>query len=117
IWTTQEAILFPAVSRNLYYVGSTTTDRVAGPYVQTSLSADAASGASTITVDSVVGIATTYIIGVLLDDGTMQWTTVNGAPSGSTVTLTATLTGAASDGNSVFAYQSVLVRPLKVLTA
>jgi len=117
IWTTQEAILFPAVSRNLYYVGSTTTDRVAGPYAQTSLSADAASGASTITVDSIVGIATTYTIGVLLDDGTVQWTTVNGAPSGSTVTLTATLTGAASDGNSVFAYQALLVRPLKILTA
>jgi hypothetical protein len=117
IWTTQEAILFPVAGQSRYVVGSGTTDRVLGPYVQTALSADAASGASTITVDSIVGIATTYTIGVLLDDGTIQWTTVNGAPSGSTVTLTATLTGAASTDNAVFvAAASTLVRPLKIIS-
>jgi hypothetical protein len=44
----------------------------------------------------VTGVATTYNIGVQLDDGTFQWTTVNGAPSGSTVTLTAVLTDSAA---------------------
>jgi hypothetical protein len=118
IWTTQEAILFPVTAQARYVIGSGTTDRVIGPYVQTALSADAAAAASTITVDSVVGIATTYTIGILLDDGTIQWTTVNGAPSGSTVTLTVALTGAASDGNAVFvAAASTLVRPLKILSA
>ncbi len=118
IWTTQEAVLFPVASQSRYVLGSGTTDRVLGPYVQTALSADAAAAASTITVDSIVGIATTYTIGILLDDGTIQWTTVNGAPSGSTVTLTAALTGAASDGNAVFvAAASTLVRPLKIISA
>lgn len=118
IWTTQEAILFPVASQSRYVIGSGTTDRVLGPYVQTALSSDAASGASTIVVDAVVGIATTYTIGVMLDDETIQWTTVNGAPSGSTVTLTATLTGDASEGNSVFAAaSSTLTRPLKIISA
>jgi hypothetical protein len=44
----------------------------------------------------VTGVATTYNIGVQLDDGTFQWTTVNGAPSGFTVTLTAVLTDSAA---------------------
>jgi hypothetical protein len=118
IWTTQEAILFPVAGQSRYVIGSGTTDRVLGPYVQTALSADAAAAASTITVDSIVGIATTYTIGILLDDDTIQWTTVNGAPSGSTVTLTVALTGAASDGNAVFvAATSTLVRPLKIISA
>jgi hypothetical protein len=118
IWTAQEAVLFPVAGQTRYVIGSGTTDRVIGPYVQTALAADAASGALTISVDSIVDIATTYTIGVLLDSGSIQWTTVNGAPSGSTVTLTATLTGAASDGNAVFvAAASTLVRPIKIISA
>jgi hypothetical protein len=68
-------------------------------------------------VDSVTGIATTYNIGVQLDDGTLQWTTVNGAPSGTTVTLTAVLTDSATAGNLVVVYQTKLVRPLRILSA
>lgn len=96
-------------------------------YVQTTLSADAASGASSISVTSTTGLSTTgisatsitnaYNIGIQLDDGSVQWTTVNGAPSGTTVTLAATLTGAASSGNFVFCYQTKLIRPLRVLDA
>jgi hypothetical protein len=86
-------------------------------YVQTTLSADAASGASTIVVDSATGIANTYYIGVELDSGDMHWTTVNGVPSGTTVTLTAVLTDDASDGNYVYCYQTKLQRPLRVIDA
>lgn len=118
IWTMQEAILFPVAAQTRYVLGSGTTDRVLGPYIQTALSADAVTGSSTITVNSIVDIATTYTIGVMLDDDTIQWTTVNGAPSGSTVTLTATLTGDASQDNPVFvAAASTMVRPLKIISA
>jgi hypothetical protein len=118
IWTTHEAVLFPVAGQTRYVLGTGTTDRVLGPYIQTALSADASGGASTISVDSIVEIADTYTIGILLDDGTIQWTTVSGAPSGSTVTLGAVLTGAASTDNAVFvAAASTLVRPLKILSA
>lgn len=118
IWTTQEAVLFPVAEQTRYTVGTGTTDRVIGPYIQTALTSDAALGASTVVLDSVVDVATTYTIGVMLDDDTIQWTTVNGAPSGSTVTLTATLTGAATAANPVFvAPASTLVRPLKIISA
>src|SRR5574343_8473 len=117
IWTTQEAILFPVANQVRYTLGTGTTDRVLGPYVQTSISSAASIGASSITVDSTVGIANGYTIGIMLDDGTIQWTTVNGAPS-STVPLTAVLTAAASVDNPVFVSPtSTLVRPLKIISA
>lgn len=47
----------------------------------------------------------------------MHWTTVNGAPAGSTVTITTGLASAAAIGNRVVAYTTQLVRPLKILSA
>lgn len=117
IWTTQEAILFPQISQVRYTLGSSSTDRVTAVDVETALTSAAVLGASTVVLNSVTGIATTYNIGIQLDDGTFQWTTVNGAPSGSTVTLTATLTDSAAAGNLVLVYQTELVRPLKILDA
>jgi len=117
IWTTQEAIVFPQPSQSTYTLALTATDHATENYTETELAADAISGATTITVDAITGIATTYNIGVQVDDGTIHWTTVNGAPSGSTVTLTAGLDDAASSGARVLVYQTKLVRPLKIISA
>ncbi len=117
IWRTTEAILFPVADQSRYTIGTGSSDRITGTYVETATTAAAALGASTIVVTSVTGIATTYNIGVQLDDGTFQWTTVNGAPSGLTVTLTATLTDTVASGNIVLVYQTALVRPLKIISA
>jgi hypothetical protein len=117
IWTTQEAILFPQIRQVRYTLGSSSSDRVTAVDVETALTSAAVIGASTVVLNSVTGIATTYNIGIQLDDGTFQWTTVNGAPSGFTVTLTATLTDSAAAGNLVLVYQTELVRPLKILDA
>lgn len=117
IWTTQEAILFPVANQVRYTLGTGTTDRVLGPYTQTAIASAASLGASSITVDSTVGIANGYTIGIMLDDNTIQWTTVNGTPS-STVPLTNVLTAAASVDNPVFvSATSTLVRPLKIISA
>lgn len=117
IWTTQEAIVFPQLDQNTYTLASTSTDHATESYTETELTADAISGATTITVDAITGISTTYNIGVQVDDGTLHWTTVNGAPSGSTVTLTAGLDDSATAGNLVVVYQTKLVRPLKIISA
>jgi hypothetical protein len=116
IYQTVEAILFPQIAQVRYSLGLT-GDHATESWVETELTASAALGASQIVVDSVTGIATTYNIGVQLDDGTLQWTTVNGAPSGTTVTLTAVLTDSATAGNLVVVYQTKLVRPLRILSA
>lgn len=117
IWRTQEATLFPQVSQVSYVISSTSADHATTSYTETALASAAINGATTITVDSVTGIASTYKIGIQVDDGTLHWTTVNGAPSGSVVTLTAGLNDSAALGNRVLIYQTDLVRPLKVLSA
>lgn len=82
---------------------------------ETALAADVSSGASVITVDSITGISASDYIGIQLDDGTMQWTTVNGAPAGSTISLAAALTDDANEDAVVFAYTSKIPRPLGIV--
>lgn len=69
--------------------------------LDTTTSASSAIGGSTVTVTTVTGITSGDIIGVVQDDGSTHWTTVNGAPAGSVVTLSAVLTSAVASGNRV----------------
>lgn len=117
IWRTTEATLFLQLDQVRYTLSSTSTDHATESFVETAIGADEASGQTALTVDSITGISSGDYVGVQLDDGTMHWTTVNGAPSGTTVTLTVALTDSAADGNLVVAYTTKLVRPLKVLSA
>jgi ethanolamine utilization microcompartment shell protein EutS len=70
-------------------------------YNQVTLSADASEGDTTITVSSATNISDDDNIGITLDDGTIQWTYVNGTPVGNVVTLGEILDGDASSGNNV----------------
>jgi hypothetical protein len=115
MWTRRTGYLFLQDGQVQYALGPS-GDHATDSYVRTTLTAAAAQGAGTITVASVTGIATTYFIGVQLDSGSIQWTTVNGAPAGSVVTLTATLTGAAASGNTVFCYQTKMRRPFELIS-
>lgn len=117
IWTTGEATLFLQLDQTQYSLGSASSDHASETVVQTELTADAISGATTITVDSISGISASDNIAVQVDDGTLHWTTVSGSPSGSTVTLTTGLDDSASDGAFVFVYTTKLIRPLKILSA
>lgn len=118
LWAYGEGVLFFENAKVEYNLGAT-GDRAANVknFVQTALSAAASSGASTITVDSITGISDTNIIGVVQDDNTIHWTTVNGAPSGSTVTLTAVTTAAAAADNHVYVYSALINRPLRITDA
>jgi hypothetical protein len=115
MWTRRTGYLFLQSGQSRYTLGPS-GDNATETYASTTLSASAAASDSTVTVTSATGIATTYYIGVELDSGSIQWTTVNGAPVGSTVTLTDVLTGAASSGNRVFCYQTKVRRPFDLLT-
>lgn len=117
IWTTAEGILFLQTDQTQYTLSSSSSDHATESYVQTTLSADVANGASTITVASITGISSGDYIGVQQDDGALDWTTVNGAPSGSSITLTAAMGDSASSGNLVVAYTTKLVRPLRLISA
>ncbi len=117
IWTLQEVVLLLDTTSTYYDIGATGDHCVvADSLVETTISADAALGAATLTLTSVTGVATTYVIGLVQDDDTIHWTTVNGAPAGSVVTLTAVTTAAATSGNAVYVYATTALagRPLGI---
>jgi len=118
VWTVTEATLFPQPSQITYSLSSAVaSDHATETYVTTALSAAAALSATTISVDSITDLTSGDYIGVLLDSGSIHWTTINGAPSGSTVTLTVGLTDSAALGTKVYAYTNKIIRPLKVVDA
>jgi hypothetical protein len=116
LWLEKQVYVFLADDQQSYLIGPT-GDHATTAKVSTTLAADAAAGAGTITVTSDDGISNADYIGVELDDGTMQWTTVNGAPAADVITLTAVLTGAAASGNAVHTYTTKTRRPLNIKNA
>lgn len=136
LWERRYGVIFPQKGQPMFVLGSPgpagdhaclATPLGLGGFVQTTLSASAATNAGTVTVTTisspfsvgvpVVSMASAYNIGIELDTGFIQWTTINGAPSGTTVTLTTPLTSAATSGNTVYCYQTKLMRPLRILDA
>ena len=70
----------------------------------TTLSANASGGATAITVAAITNFADGDVIGIRLDDGTEHVTTINGAPSGSTINFDDAIPGSgvvATSGNAV----------------
>jgi hypothetical protein len=68
---------------------------------RTALNGGEPMGEVNMVVDSIAGVATGDIIGVALNTGLWHWTTVNGAPVGVTIVLTAALPSAAANNNIV----------------
>lgn len=116
VWTVSEAVLFPAAGQSRYGLGGGATDRIAGSIVETAISSGEAPGETTLSVDDTDDITVNDNIGVQLDDGTFQWSTVSGKTS-STVTIADALTDSAAEGMKIFAYTSLIGRPLKIVAA
>ncbi len=116
LWTQKQGYVLPVSAVSSCSLGPAGGHATLS-YTRTQTSVAAVSGASTITVDSVTGISTGYYIGVELEDGTMHWTTVNGAPAGLVVTLTGVLTDDVAIDADVYVYQTKLQRPLRVTDA
>jgi len=110
--------------RGEMYLSSTTGQYSLGPsgdnWTNTSysrtLTANAAAAATTLTT-TITNATNGDYIGIELDSGALFWTTINGAPSGTTITITSGLPSAAASGNYVFNYTSKAQRPLQIVTA
>jgi hypothetical protein len=113
LWKIEEATVFLEPGQAKYSL-STTGDHAAITTVKTELSAVGASGATSISVDSITDMSSADNIGVILDDGSTHWTTINGAPTGTTVVLTTGLASAASVDAHVYTYTTRLTRPLRL---
>jgi hypothetical protein len=117
LWSKTECGLFLVEGTQKYDIASTSTDHHAlvTDIVQTTISADEAAGQTVISLTSITGLAASDRIGIELDDGTVQWTTISGAPAGGTATIAVALTAAAASGNTVYGYTTKLNRPNRIL--
>lgn len=119
LWTEEEGTLYLVNGQNEYQLvasaaGAFGADGTGTP-VETTLTSTGSG--SSITVATIVGMANGNTIGIVLNDNTIFWTTINGTPSGSTVVLTSGIIGAASSGNQVFTYPAQLPRVLTIQAA
>ena len=114
LWVREFGYIFPISDISKTSLGAE-GGHAAASYVYTTTSAASISGASTLTVTSITDMLNGDNIGFQLDTGKMQWTTINGTPSGSTVTLTATTISAVDSGAAVYVYTTKIGRPVTIL--
>jgi hypothetical protein len=116
IWTMAEATLFLQTDQTSYLLGTSAADHATESYVETTISADEASGQTVISVTSVTGMTAADNIGIQVDDGTIHWTTISSVGA-TTVTTASALDDSAASGNLVIVYTSKAVRPLAITSA
>ena len=113
VWKNTEATLFLSKGQPIYQLGNNQANATES-FVETTINANALSGASTIDVASIAGIASGDHILIVLNNGNLQSNTVNGAPAGNTVTLTNTLTDDVNIGNAIVAFTTKITKPLRI---
>lgn len=115
VWTVSEATLFPQASQVRYALASSGAAHCTQDYAQTELSAAEAAGQTTISVDDDDDILDNDYVAIVLEDGTMHFSQVNGTPAGNVVTIDHALPSTAAAGAALFAYTSKIVRPLRIV--
>lgn len=116
LWKNVEGNLFLSDEGYSYDIGPT-GDHCSATAYKTEVDAIAALAAEEITVDDDDNITDGDYIGIELDDGTLQWTTVDGTPASNVVDLDDALTDAVSVDSHVYNYTSKIQRPLEIVEA
>lgn len=116
LWTKTEGILFLIPSKTDYFLGETGDNATnLDDFVNDALTTSALITATTIEITDTSEMLAGDFIGIELDDGTRQWTTILTVDNATDLTLKTGLTAAAAIGNTVFTYTNALKRPLRIL--
>jgi hypothetical protein len=116
VWTVDEAVLVPQADQTVYTLGPASTDHAAraSDFFQTEVSAAGAlDGATASPVEDTTNIAVSDHVGIVVDDGTVHWSTVASKTS-SQITINAAIDDDASAGAVVFTYTTKLSQPIKI---
>jgi hypothetical protein len=116
VWSRKRGYVFLQKNKHDYALGSSGW-HATNSYSTTTISTAEALGQTVLSVTSTTGMTAADNIGIQLDDGTIQWTTIVSTGAGPTVTVTAALTAAAASGNRVFWYTNKLYRPIEIIIA
>lgn len=113
LWKYKKIYLFLQKDQREYNI-SPTGDNATTSYTRLTTSINSSSGSSVLTFASTTGAVNGYNIGVLLQNGTMQWTTISSFNS-TTITLTDALTDDVDAGAVVYIYQSKAQKPKRLI--
>lgn len=116
LWLRKKATVFLAKNDSQYGLG-TSGDHATYSYTRTQIKTAAASGATTIDVDSTTGMAASDFIGFVQDDGTLHWTTVSSVTDSDTVVIADAITDDCAVDNYVYFYSTKIDRPLRIIEA
>lgn len=119
VFLRQFVYVFLQKNQAVYQIGPASgDDNATTSYSSTTISAAEAAAQTTLSVTSTTGMTAADKIGIQLDSGSIQWTTISSTGAGPTVVIPASgLTGAAAAGNRVFWYTSKAQRMTDVLSA
>ena len=115
LWLKEMAYMFLSIGQNTYNLSSSSTDHSTLEYFNTTLSADAAIGSTSIIVEDASGINLNDYIGIIVSNNDLFWTTVY-SKVGNTINFPVgiTLTSAASEGANIYSYTTPLPKPLEL---
>lgn len=120
LWNRHRAYLFTDLNNNKYLIGAG-GENCTNSYFQTSMNGTVAQGGTLLTVLSTSGMNVNDYIGIPLDDGTRQWTTISVINSSTTVTVVAGLTTTSTLGTAsavLISYTTkIAYKPLAILQA
>jgi hypothetical protein len=119
LWLLDEAKVFMVDSQVSYNLPGAKACKIT-ELSETTLDGDEASGQTVLSVTKTsngAGFANSDVIGIVLDDDTIHWTTISSFVTDDTVTVASGLASAASSGNAVYVYTTALERPLRVIAA
>ena len=116
LWALKRATILPETGVS----SMNTTGHIVSSYINTTISADEASGQTILSVTSSTGMTAGDQVGIEMDDATMHWTTIVSVDSSTQITVTTAIDDEAGSGNQVFSYTASsarIGRPLRVLDA
>jgi len=117
LWTMEEGVLFLDVGVTNYKLGVDGDHSCAlDDFIPTELSADVAVSATVIPVDDTVGMEIGDHIGIEISNNVRQWSTIVTVDSLTQVTIADPLEDEAAQGNSVFTYTDLALRPMRILS-
>lgn len=112
LWTGQEGAIFLKANQHFYSLKNTSVDISGDDPIFTHITSS--STGTSLTVDSTTGMTAADNIGIVLDDNTIQWTTIVTINSTTVITINTALTDTASIDNNVFVFTNRIDRPLHI---
>lgn len=116
VWSRKRGYIFLQKGQASYSLGPS-GDHTATSYSQTTLSGAEASGQTVLSVTTNTGMTAADYIGIVLDTGSIHWTTIVSTSGGPLVTITTQLPSDAASGNTVYWYTTKMRRPISILMA